>query len=307
MSDSSSFDARISDYFLTATGHLDSKGASAVRQLVVYGSAAGSALAMMSQAEAAIVHNAGTARPVTAVSNGGTNALFTTYPGFNIDGDATSDFWLFGKFSWNPGSGTQHGRFGLNATTAAPAVSNSVLGVGTHGIRKLASGASIGPANTSWRTAQSTNRRVFSTSSGSHFTDVSAAGWAAPNAVGSHTHTGTGLVGVRFKKGADTYYGWIRLQLHETQGLRTPPTAAGDDIVWELRATEWAYEACPGQPITAGTGTGGVASCPIAPAPAPVAVPVASAAAYGLLSLALGAAGGLAERRRRRKPDESAH
>ncbi len=260
---SSSLDSQINDYLLTASGHLqDPKTRLDGRQLASFGVAASSALVMMSQAEAAVVHNTGTAKPVTVV--GGTAEAGANYSPFDIDGDAVDDFALFGSRGWTSA--------GLNGTPGA--ANNSVLGSGN--VRKLASGASIGPAGP-WQTASSTNRDVFSSGNG-------YSGWSASS-------DETGFAGVKFKIGANTHYGWVKLQIDSVGNAA-------------IRATEWAYESCPNIAIDAGVTSGG--KCvPTAPMPIPVMGPLA----YGLTSLALGGLGlaGLRRRRQSGKPEDTRH
>jgi hypothetical protein len=257
---SKSLDAQINDYLLNASGHLrESKSYVDGRQVAAFGAAVSSGLVMMSQAEAAIVHNAGTAQPVTAAAS--TDNTWSVRS-FDMNGDGINDFALFGYYSDGDSSA------GINGTY--PGGNNSVLGDGD--VRKLSNSSNIGPSNTSWQTAANTYRDVF-------YSGTGASNW-------NGTSGETGLVGVRFKIGGSTHYGWIRLQV----------VGVGNGEVASLSATEWAYESCPDQPILAGATSGG-ATCA---APVPKSIPVMGPLAYGLTSLALGGLGLGSLRRRRR-------
>jgi hypothetical protein len=272
--ESATLDSQINDYLLTASGQLkDSKPLVDGRQMAAFGVAASSALAMMSQAEAAVVANAGTPQPVTVAATGG-----ATYASFDMNGDAVNDFALFGAYSFDFGVSA-----GVNGTQ--PGGGNSVLR-GTYynyynDVWKLASGATIGsapPAGQTWQTAVGTGADVFFSQS------YGASNWNGTNGE-------TGFAGVRFNIGGNTHYGWIRLRVN------TPGS---------LTALSWAYEDCPDTPIQAGATTGG---SPCAAAVAPTPVPVMAPVAYGLTSLALGGLGlaGLRRRREARKAEETRH
>ncbi len=263
----STLDQQVSDYLLTASGHLkESKAGIDVRQAAAYGAAASSALVMMSQAEASVVHNAaGTLSPPVTVAKT-TFSSGTSYVNFDINGDSTNDFALFGYYYTS--SDSSYFGAGINGTVSGN--NNSVLGSGN--VRKLSYGNNIGPTNTSWQTASGTARKVFYNSGSG------TSGWSGNNGE-------TGFAGVRFKIGGNTHYGWIKLQLN----------AAGS-----LTATEWAYESCPDTPINAGQTTGGV-NCNT-----PAAIPTMGLPALGLMGLALGGIGLAGLRRRRQEPRRSA-
>ncbi|MDQ1315392.1 MAG: hypothetical protein QG662_1501 [Pseudomonadota bacterium] len=264
---SATLDKQINDYLLTASGHLkDSKPLVDGQQMAAFGVAASSALAMMSQAEAAVVANAGTPQPVTVAATSG-----TSFASFDMNGDAVNDFALFGYFS-----STSSVSAGINGTQ--PGGSNAALrGTSYNDVRKLASGASIGPtpsAGVTWVIAGGTGADVFFEQSNG------ASNWSGVNGE-------TGFAGVRFNIGANTHYGWIQLRVN----------APGS-----LTALSWAYEDCPDTPIQAGATTGSLCA---APTPVPVMAPVA----YGLTSLALGGLGlaGLRRRREALKAEQTRH
>jgi hypothetical protein len=273
---SATLDKQINDYLLTASGQLrDSKPLVDGRQMAAFGVAASSALAMMSQAEAAVVANAGTPQPVTVAATSG-----TSFVSFDMNGDAVNDFALFGRYASGDGG---WGSAGINGTQ--PGGNNSVLG-GTYyayynDIWKLAGGASIGPtpsAGLTWRSAPYTSADVFFSQSNG------ASNWNGTNGE-------TGFAGVRFNIGGKTHYGWIQLRVNTTGSLT---------------ALSWAYEDCPDTAIQAGATTGG---SPCGAAVPPTPVPVMAPVAYGLTSLALGGLGlaGLRRRREARKAEETRH
>ncbi len=269
-------DQQVSDYLLTAGGHLtEGKSRIDMRQAAAYGAAASSALVMMSQAEASVVYDAppSTPRPVTVTAPfTGTSSV-----NFDIDGDATDDFALFGALSTSTYFGsttstyTYNGRTYSNYFPYTNTYSNFSAGInatagnevmGELGVQKLNNGDSIGPSG-SWNNGK---RDVFFNSGNG------TSGWTGNNGE-------TGFAGVRFKIGGNTHYGWIKLQLN----------AAGS-----LTATDWAYESCPDMPIQAGATSGG-AICGT-----PAAIPAMGLPALGLMGLALGGIG-LAGLRRRRQ------
>jgi hypothetical protein len=256
------FERQINDYMLTATGHLQARKTGIdFKQLAAYGTAAGSALALMSSAEAAVQYTTGSAVTVIGGSAGAThvNGSNTNYNGFDVDGDGVKDFAIF---AWT-GSGPGDSSAGLNGTLnwLTPAVSNSLIGPE---VKKLASGFTIAPSLTSWQTAPGYNQQM---SAGGAFGD-----W---NAVASET----GVAGLKFKIGSNTHYGWVKLRYNGPGNIT---------------AVEWAYEACPDEAIKAGATSGG-ASC----GTPPVSVPAGNPALYGLTALSLGVLGLGALRRRR--------
>jgi len=254
-----SLDQQISDYMLTASGHLDArKHGVNLKHLALYCAAAGSALTMLGQAEAAIVCNAGDPLPVELIA--GANREFLQ---FDMNGDAVNDFALFGYYS-----GVSHPS--NNGLAAASGRSyNSMIGEGD--LKKISSGFVIGPtlASGSWVVD------VMSTG----FDLVTSGGGLGPGWTGGIDEEG--LVGVRFRIGANTHYGWIRLR---SGGYNGGPA--------EIAAIEWAYEDTPNTPILAGAGCDDQE---------PVTVPV-SDSAWGLAALAMGAFG-LAYLRKRREDE----
>lgn len=250
-----SLDQQINDYMLTASGHLDArKHGVNLKHLALYCAAAGSALTMLGQAEAAIVHNAGTSQPVELVA--GANPEFLQ---FDMNGDAVNDFALFGyssaSFPSNNGLAAASGRS-----------SNGIIAAGD--LKKLSSGFNIG--NT--------------LASGSFAIDVMSTGIDLVTSGGGLGQGWTGgideegLAGVRFRIGANTHYGWIRLR---SGGYNGGPA--------EISAIEWAYENTPDTPILAGDAGDGAE---------PIPIPV-SDSAWGLAALAMGAFGLVYLRKRR--------
>jgi hypothetical protein len=279
---SKSLDSQINDYLLNASGHLkESKTYIDGRQVAAFGAAASSALVMMSQAEAAIVHTTpGTAPHVlpTPPWQYDTTGAYDVAP-IDLNNDANVDFVLFGYGGTYTDGGTSSAYAGLYG-----AGSNQVIGGGTYPyqiVNKLASGATIGPSG-AWRSGGAAFYSTYTDGSQRHGLGGFGNGSAE-----------TGFVGVRFNIGGQTHYGWIRLQF-------------GSGVA-ELSATEWAYESCPNTPIAAGATTGG-ATCGVVPT-SPKSIPVMGPLAYGLTSLALGGLGLGSLRRRRavRKAEASRH
>jgi hypothetical protein len=279
---SKSLDAQINDYLLNASGHLrESKSYVDGRQVAAFGAAASSALVMMSQAEAAVVHTTPGAPlhvlPTPAWASSTTGATATAP--INLDGDANVDFRLygFGGSVWSDGLSSYYPSAGLKPNGVNRMIGGTSYGYGT--LRKLASGANIGPGG-SW-TSRSYAAAFFSTyPNNKHGVD----GWNGTNGE-------IGFAGVEFRIGANTHYGWIRLQLGSAPG--------------EISALDWAYEDCPNTPIAAGATSGG-ATCGVVPV-APKSIPVMGPLAYGLTSLALGGLGlGSLRRRRKARNDEAA-
>jgi hypothetical protein len=288
---SKSLDAQINDYLLNASGHLkESKSHVDGRQVAAFGAAASSALVMMSQAEAAIVHTTPGAplhvlpTPAWAIDStyDASNGATATAP-INMDNDANVDFRLYGfggsVYSTDGPTYAWYASGGLK-----PNGSNRVIG-GTSGgegfVNKLISDSTIGPSG-GW--TNTSPAAAFYTTYFSGQSKQGVGGWNGSN-------NETGLVGVEFKIGANTHYGWIRLQLGSAPG--------------EISATEWAYESCPNTPIPAGAISGGPATCGVVPV-APKSIPVMGPLAYGLTSLALGSLGLGSLRRRRRDASKAA-
>jgi hypothetical protein len=283
---SKSLDAQINDYLLNASGHLkESKTHIDGRQVAAFGAAASSALAMMSQAEAAVVHTTPGAVPTVSPPAWGYVVGSGSSAAIDLNNDANADFQLYGyggaysSFSFTFGSSYNGRPYYSTIVSSREAFaglkrngSNQVIGGGGF-LNKLSSGNTIGPAQ-SW-TGASPAKAVSQTYYGAR---VGHGGWSG--GAGE-----TGFAGVQFDIGGQTHYGWIRLQLGSNPG--------------QITATEWAYEDCPDTPITAGATTGG-ANC-AAPVPvAPKSIPVMGPLAYGLTSLALGGLGLGSLRRRRR-------
>jgi hypothetical protein len=126
-------------------------------------------------------------------------------------------------------------------------------------VKKLASGAAISNGAGKFSTNQRIERwaKVASTSSA--------------RLRGSFPPTATGFVGVSFQVGAQTDYGWIRLQV--TDG------GAGDGYPHQVTAVDWAYDDS-GAPSMAGH-MGGTA----VPEPASATLALLAAGALGVCAL----------------------
>lgn len=279
-------DRKVNEYLLTASGHLKDTSASIdLQRLGALGAAAGSAMVMMTQAEAAVVHPSVTTVSVNGDPSNGTT--WTTFAPINIVGTGADDFALFAARS---DSDHSYSSFGLNGTRGGG--NNAVLG-GTLGnnVWKLASGAAIGPSASPWDYATARHADIFYVYDTGGF--LPASNW---DPMSESSPTQSGYAGVRFQRSGQTHYGWIKLEIS---------FVGGEPGVWRLSATDWAYEACPDQPIEAGATTGGPAVCG---GQAPTAIPVAGPIAYGLATLALGALGmgNLRRRRERMKTEDKA-
>lgn len=282
-------DRQINDYLLTATGHLKkTPNWIDARQMAAYGAAAGSALVMMSQAEASVVANAGSNRPVQVRATSGGS---TQYEPFDMNGDGTVDLALFAWATTSPDGSETYSSAGINYGGNGSVVTGG-------NVRKLASGFNIGPnlstsngAALKWSSATGTDADVFKrkTSSASNSGVWGNSNWddvAPPN--------DAGLIGVRFQINGATHYGWVRLQIVYSEG---------EGREFGLDATQWAYESCPDTVIAAGVTTGGPDPCPGAgPGPgSATSVPVMGLPGLGLMGLAMGGMGLGALRRRRQQ------
>jgi len=188
-----SLDREINDYLLAASGHLAADRAGIdVRRVACYGAAAGSALAMMSQAEAAVVVHSNP--PVTVAAPGGSATVFAP---IDMNGDGIDDFRLFGN---NLSTSA-----GLNGT---PGGANNFAVALSGNLAKLASGNVVGatPPMGTWSPAPSTLLDVFFAQNNG------AANWGGTNGE-------TGFAGVRFNIGGQNHYGWIRLRVNTAGSL----------------------------------------------------------------------------------------
>lgn len=162
----------------------------------LYTAAAGSALTLAPDAEAAIIYSG--LQNIT-VSNG------ITY--LDLDGNAASDFFA-SAFTFGAATGSARlARLGLNAVVYGPGA-----------VRRLSSGATIGTAE-SFR-GGGFLRNVYSGA-------LLQGTWPG----GSPTAT-TGFAGVQFDRGGDTHFGWIRIQL-QTGANGQPTEMTIVDWAWE--------------------------------------------------------------------------
>ncbi|MCC8999173.1 MAG: hypothetical protein LM522_06680 [Candidatus Contendobacter sp.] len=257
-------DRQINDYLLTASGHLkETRPGLDLQRIAAYGAAAGSALVMISQAEAAVVVTTGAPVTVVAPANG------TNYESFDMNGDLNNDFALFGAIT---SEGTSAG---INGTQ--PGGDNSVLGNGN--VYKVASGVNIEstpPAGQNWQDATDTNRDVFF-----------SAGDGTSNWDGNNSEYG--FAGVRFLIGQQTHYGWIRLHVNDPGSLTA--------VCWAYESTpDTAIAAGAGfNPDTCNINN------PPPPPSSARSIPVMGLPALGLMALAMGGAVGLGNLRRRRQ------
>ncbi len=276
----SKLDTQIDDYLLAASGHLkETTKPAAGRGAVAFGAAASSALAMMSQAEAAVVVNGGSPLPVTVFNGAGTTSISGDMMGrrLDVDGNGVFDFAIWGY--------STQGNVGM----AAGNVNASMIGGGSDDLLKLSAGATIGPA----RPATSWTQSVMGTGNDIAFSVGNGANnWSG--GVGEF-----GFVGVRFDNASGTHYGWVC--------LRSDPSVPS-----QITAVAYAFESVADTMILAGDiGSGGPRACDAALGAlgGANAVPAIGPVAYGLTALALGALGmgGLRRRREGLKPVNTAH
>ncbi|MDQ1315390.1 MAG: hypothetical protein QG662_1499 [Pseudomonadota bacterium] len=283
---SATLDKQINDYLLTASGHLkDSKPLVGGQQMAAFGVAASSALAMMSQAEAAVVMNGGDAPPISVINAVGTGTFWGAgYRQFDMDGDGNNDFAIWGYSGGNNGLAVAYGTYES---------SNAAFGGGSDDLPKLSAGFTLGPAipSGSWTgSVMSTGNDIV----GNGLNNPWGSGWTG--GAGEF-----GFVGVRFENAGGTHYGWICLRSDPTPGAA------------EISVIAYAYENTPDAAIQAGDrGDGVPVACSAALAPVaatPTPVPVMAPLAYGLTSLALGGLGlaGLRRRREALKAEQTRH
>jgi len=277
---STSLDAQINDYLLTASGHLkEAKRAGKGRQVAAFGAAASSALVMISQAEAAVVLNGGDLPPFAVVNGVGTDTLVfgAGYRLFDMDGDGNDDFAIWGYSGGNNGVAVAYGPY---------SGTNAMFGGGSQDLPKLSAGFTLGPAipSASWTSSvMDTGNDIVGSGIGNPY----GAGWTG----GANER---GFIGVSFRTTAGTHYGWICLQSNPTTGDASVSVVA------------YAYETTPDTAIQVGDTGSGTFACGdtvAAPLPAPAMGPLGT----GLAALALGGVGlaGLRRRRETRQSDGS--
>ncbi|MEZ5502379.1 MAG: hypothetical protein R3E50_06860 [Halioglobus sp.] len=275
-------DTQISDYLLTASGHLkESKLPVDVRRMATYGAAASSMMVMMSQAEAAVVLNGGDAPPISVVNGVGTIYSSPGFNQFDMDGDGNNDFAVWGYSSLQSGTSGSPGNNGVAAAFGPYSSSNQEFGGGSDDLPKLSAGFTLGPSisTDSWTSSIMDTGNDLVAGPGNGL----GAGWTGgPNELG--------FVGVRFVNASGTHYGWICLQSNPNPG----------NVLIQVNA--YAYESTPDTPIQVGDTGNGIYDCGsiVTPPSTNVPVPVMGPLAYGLTSLALGSLC-LAGMRRRRE------
>lgn len=227
---------------------------------------------VLSTALAAAHNGADGAIVQSATLGGGLRAPFNSSADWDVDGDGTSDFRLFGAsviytttFFTFPVPTVSGGTTIVMSTNTFPVATISIgsmnelnggrfvapLAAVSDGIAKLPSGILVGPTMTNYKFFPNAQTAITMTSYGSVGADASQGGWSVPT---------TGFFGFRFTSGPDTYYGW---------GVMTLDGQFGGGF----RIDEAYYESTPGAAITVGT------------------IPEPRQVATGLAALALGAAG----------------
>jgi len=199
-------------------------------KLKTYSALAGSFLATGNMANASVVYH-----DVTPDVTKTQTTLGTTDYAIDMDNDGTTDFTLkVGKFSGSSSKGVSYAGTGV-----------AILPSGTNGVAKKVKVS--GSTSTSYALAMNANDNInnsltWYTASGSSSGLVLAAkGNLGPaNFTSGQFHNTTNkYLGVKFTTGANTYYGWIRLDV-------------GDYNTYTLK--DWAYENTANTAIMAGQG-----------------------------------------------------
>jgi PEP-CTERM motif len=167
-----------------------------VGRWALYTAAAGSALALAPDAEAAVIYSG---LQNLAVASGAV--------GLDLDGNAVADFFALVESFGASTARARLVRFGANAVVSGP-----------DQVRRLSSGATIGVAETFGNGGDLRSVDLGSTADGT---------WPG----GFPTAT-TGFAGVRFDRGGSTHYGWIRIRLqNDAAGLPVQMTIV--DWAWD--------------------------------------------------------------------------
>ena len=213
----------------------------------VYAAAAGSALALSSNASASIVY--GTVNQSASITplNGaiGENSAFA--PTFNIDGVPFGLAVFSARSQFGPGT---HG----NGADALNQTLHDGLEINNSGaLKRLASGDQVSAGKMSFLKASSLHGlALFGTSNGA--------------ASGTWPKSQQGFAGIGIQKNGHTYLGWLRLEYFESNGA-----------IDKVEAFDYAYNTVPGGSIAAGdTGV---------PEPSTAALTLLAAGAAGIAAL----------------------
>ena len=231
------FDERVSDYRRT-TREAPRTGAKAAR----YASATASALALAGGAEAGVIYS-GVQNLSFELVPPGSPATPQQSLDLDLDGAFGDDVRL--RMYWYTYSRVSGGAYstyffytnqavaGLQQVPFVLPNAADLLLNGTFDVQRLSSGQTIsagaGAFGDGWRRLNSY----------SEFSGLEQGTWPA---------SGAGFVGLALKRGADTHYGWIRLQLEDQGSLNGPPDGASDKIT----VVDWAWETVADRPIVAG-------------------------------------------------------
>ena len=239
-----------------------------------FATAAGSALAMASGAEAAVIFS-GPQNIYVAIHP---TSINSNYMPIDIDGDGVEDlqFGIYASFSsggsTSPSYSSQR-MFVVGSTFSGVQQASVALDNSYSSPRKFSAMSSVGSAE-NW--AGSTNSEaVFN--QGQNILISSN----VPSGTWSGSENGT--IGFRLKKGGDVHYGWLRVELVDPttpQGSSQGSSYFADGLSDQVKIVDWAYESTPNTPI---------------PVPEP----------SGLAMLAAGAAGLGAWRKRREQAKKS--
>ena len=207
--------------------------------------------------------------PADATTPNGTPVSFNILTGA-VDGETANDF-FFRFSSFSSRANASAGGIGSGRSIMAGGCGNECIS-----ILKLGLGNLIGPAG-NFRSAAFLGSR-FSFSTSTTFTEFRAADlvgggnglWQADG-----TPTGRGFMGLRFVVAGNTHFGWADITLNPD---------------FSVTLHSFAYEACADQGIDAGATSGGADCSTVGEVPEP----------HSAAMLAMGAAGLLAYRRRRK-------
>jgi PEP-CTERM motif len=170
-----------------------------VGRWALYTAAAGSALALAPEAEAAVIYSG--LQNISLTPNATTN--------LDLDGNAVNDFVAQMRSFGSSTASARLFRAGANAVVSNPG-----------SVRRLSSGATIGAGQT------------FAFGGTLHGIYYGSPYGTWPGGFPAAT---TGFAGVRFDRGGATHYGWIRIQIqNDASGLPTQMTVV--DWAWESAA-----------------------------------------------------------------------
>jgi hypothetical protein len=237
------------------------KAVGAPKNWPIYAAAAGSALALSTSASASIIYSGPQNLSLHVAEPGGSYyALHASQP-MSIDGHHFSVMLR----NWFTSSGIRTAAVQMSATTGANLLTN-----GSGWVRRLGNGAEISSAAGSWRTVFAGRGLVEQADSGGL-----GPGGSFPAGHAANAASGEGIAGFRVNAGNTSQpqwdYGWIRIAIDDTNSNGWLDT---------VTIMDWAYNDVADQPMRAGQ--------------------IPEPGTLSLSLLALGSAGVLAWRRRRK-------